>query len=267
MSRELIILNAIDKGDVTSITCPAAVKLPVKVMVVWNASDRVKSGTSGKFIEVKDESLKVEIEGYSGLLLKRETWSKRNQDGQVFGNKTQFPVILFFACTAVVHCSEEFVPGLIYVAVSRVRTAEDIQILRFKPSQLFQPPADVLKVCSHSEEESADLTCCVNQQRSLRLWFPLVLQCAWTYLFPLYTVTEKLTQHHESEEVNFSVSDMPSEGLAKQRHVGRWAISKEPECYRRFILVYSQSTSTCQNVMIAHAKCDLLEENIIVQYG
>ncbi len=115
-------------------------------MVVWNVSDRVKSDTSGKFIEVKDQRLEVEIEGYSGLLLKRETWSKRNRAGQVVRNKTQFPVVLFFACTAVVHCSEEFVPGLIYVAVSRVRTAEDIHILRFKPSQLLQPPADVLSL-------------------------------------------------------------------------------------------------------------------------
>ena len=89
--------------------------------------------------------------------------------------------VLFFACTchktlgltlpsAIIHCSKEFVPGLTYVAVSRVRRAEDMQILRFRPSQLLQPPADVLEVCSHSEEESADLTCCVNQQLDRRIF-------------------------------------------------------------------------------------------------
>ena len=72
--------------------------------------------------------------------------------------------------SAFIHCSKEFVPGLIFVAVSRVCRAEDIQILRFKPSQLFQPPADVLEVCSNSEEKSADLTCCINQQLDRRIF-------------------------------------------------------------------------------------------------
>ena len=54
--------------------------------------------------------------------------------------------------------------------MTRVCRTEDIQILRFKPSQLLQPPADVLEVCSHSEEESADLTCCVFQQLDRRIF-------------------------------------------------------------------------------------------------
>ena len=48
------------------------------------------------------------------------------------GTRTQFPVVLFYASTchksqgltlpsAVIHCSKEFVSGLMYVAVSRVR--------------------------------------------------------------------------------------------------------------------------------------------------
>ena len=182
---ELLSFNAIDEGDVSGISCPADVKLllkpGVKVMVVWNVSDKVKNGTSANFIAVRDERLEVEIEGHGRLLLKQETWSKRNRAGQVVGSRKQFPIVLFFACTchktqgltlssAVIHCSKEFVPGLIYVAVSRVRRAEDIQILRFKPSQLLQPPEDVLEVCSHSEEESAGLTCCVFQQLDRRIF-------------------------------------------------------------------------------------------------
>ncbi|KAL9967257.1 hypothetical protein ACROYT_G025442 [Oculina patagonica] len=454
MPGELISFNSIDKGDVASISCPAAQKLllkpGVKVMVVWNVSDKVKNGTSGKFIAVKEDMLEVEIEGYGRLLLSRKTWSKRNRAGQVVGSRTQFPVVLFFACTchktqgltlqsAVVHCSKEFVPGLIYVAVSRVRRADDIQILRFKPSQLLQPPADVLEVCSHSEEESADLSCCSNQQLDSRffkvcdfgedfgeedgdapevlpidvypdglvssyfeegemdvvdlatvfvaldnsgsewshppehfniveifkaqklkeendqfgeerneaidkvlasfvpelkilsriLWLRLFQlmgdylasnhdevvivrkhltdvthkvyveiigsaeyrnelralfhvqelseamislgssMCMDIFVFFVHFIAEKFTKHHESEEVNFSVSDMPPEGLAKLRHVGGWAVRKELECYRKFIRqnVYSQSTSTRSSVAIAHAKCELLEENIIVQYS
>ena len=58
------------------------------------------------------------------------TWSKRNRTGQVIGTRTQFLIVLFYASTchkvqgltlpgAVVHCTKEFVPGLIYVAAGR----------------------------------------------------------------------------------------------------------------------------------------------------
>ena len=91
MPGELLSFNAIDEGDVSGISCPADVKLllkrSVKVMVVWNVSDKVKNGTSGNFIAVSDERLEVEIEGYGRLLLKRETWSKRNRAGQVVGSR------------------------------------------------------------------------------------------------------------------------------------------------------------------------------------
>ena len=66
------------------------------------------------------------------MLLKTETWSKANRTGQIIGSRTEFPLVLFYSCTchntqgltlpkAVVHCSREFVPGLIYVAVSHMR--------------------------------------------------------------------------------------------------------------------------------------------------
>ena len=58
---ELLSFNAIDEGDVSGISCAADVKLllkpGVKVMVVWNVSDKVKNGTSANFIAVRDERL------------------------------------------------------------------------------------------------------------------------------------------------------------------------------------------------------------------
>lgn len=74
---------------------------------------------------------------------------------------------------------------------------------------------------------------------------------------------------HETEEVNFNVSEMPVEGLAKLRHVVGWAVRKELERCRRYVRenMFSQSTDTRQSVKIAHAKCKLLEENVIVQYA
>ena len=47
------------------ISCPADVKLflkmDAKVMIVWNLSEDVKNGTTGKFFGVQGEKLEVQI--------------------------------------------------------------------------------------------------------------------------------------------------------------------------------------------------------------
>ena len=62
---------------------------------------------------------------------------------------------------------------------------------------------------------------------------------------------------------------MRVEGLAKLRHVSGWAIRKELERCIRYIrqTMHSQSIETRQNVHVTYAKCELLEEHIIVQYS
>ena len=103
MPGELFTFHALDEGNVSRISWPAEVKLllkpEAKVMAGWNVSDKVKNATSGLFIGVRDEKLEVEIGGLGRVLLKRETWSKRNRAGQVIGSRTQFPLVLFYACT------------------------------------------------------------------------------------------------------------------------------------------------------------------------
>ena len=61
---------------------------------------------------------------------------------------------------------------------------------------------------------------------------------------------------------------MPPEGLVKYIFVGGWAIRKELEHCRKFIRqnLYSQSTTISQSVLTAYTKCELLEDNVIVQY-
>jgi len=73
----------------------------------------------------------------------------------------------------------------------------------------------------------------------------------------------------ETEQINFNVSEMPLEGLVKLRHVAGWAVRKELERCRRFIRenMFLQNTETRQKVYAAHAKCELFEEQIIVQFA
>lgn len=141
MPGDLLTFDCVEEGNVTGISCPAEVKLLLKVgakvMIVWNLSEDVKNGSTGEFLGMRGEKLEVEIKNHGKVGLKRQTWSKRDRIGRVVGSRTQYPVILFYACTchktqgltlprAVVHCSKEFVPGLIYVGISRVRHPDDL---------------------------------------------------------------------------------------------------------------------------------------------
>ena len=66
--------------------------------------------------------------------------------------------------SAVVHCSQEFVPGLTYVAISRVRSAENVQLLDFNPKFLLAPPQNVLEVSSTNYEQiHEDKSCCCKK--------------------------------------------------------------------------------------------------------
>ena len=64
----------------------------------------------------------------------------------------------------MVHCSKEFVPGFIYVAISCVQHPGDLQVCKFKASKLLKPPADALNVCYSSQEDCDDPACYRKQQ-------------------------------------------------------------------------------------------------------
>ena len=183
ISGETFTFDCTDEGNVLGISCPADKKLLLKpntkVMVVWNVSDTIRNGSAGAFLGVTDDGLlevKVDVgdRETETVKLKRETWCKRERSGKVVGTRTQFPVVLFYASKChksqgltlpsdVIHCSKEFVSGLMYVAVSRVRNENNIQLLRFNPDQILKLPTEAINVCHTGKEGVADLSCCRNQ--------------------------------------------------------------------------------------------------------
>ncbi|KAJ7350134.1 hypothetical protein OS493_038316 [Desmophyllum pertusum] len=145
-------------------------------MLVWNKSDDLKNGSVGVFTGVRGDYLLVFFEGVGEVEITRQTWIKRSRSGQKAGSVTQFPLVLAYAVTchksqgltlasAIVHCSREYVSGLIYVAVSRVRSPEHIHILDFSPRQLLKPQRKAVDICTsqHLNAPVADLSCCRNK--------------------------------------------------------------------------------------------------------
>ena len=144
-----------------------------RVMLIWNKSDMLKNGSMGIFKGVEKETLRVDFDNVGVVLISRETWFRRNRQGDIVGSVTQYPLILAYGVTChksqgltlsseIVHCTGEFVPGLIHVAVSRVKKPDDLHVLNFNRKQLLKPPKQVIQICSsgHVCEPVADLLCC-----------------------------------------------------------------------------------------------------------
>ena len=125
-------------------------KTGCKVMLVWNKSDDLKNGSTRIFKGTRGDSLLVFFEGVGVVEINRETWVKRNRNGQKVGSITQYPIVLAYVVTchksqgltlasAIVHFSRKYISGFTYVAVSRVQSPAYITLTNFNCSRLMRP--------------------------------------------------------------------------------------------------------------------------------
>ena len=107
--------------------------------------------------------LRIDFPGVETVSISRETWVRRNRLGDKVGSITQYPIVLAYGITchkaqgltlpsAIVHCSTEFVPGLISVAASRVK--DDLRLLNFNRKKLLKPD-QVYFSCRQSTRRSS----------------------------------------------------------------------------------------------------------------
>ena len=121
---------------------------------------------------VDGDKLLVHFEKVGTVVIERVTWIQRNRQGETIGVVHQFPLTLGYAVTChksqglelpevVVYSSKEFVPGLVYVAMSRVRSADTLQVIGFSRSQVIPADPEVIAQCSRNTGECDHaLRCC-----------------------------------------------------------------------------------------------------------
>ena len=150
MPGEFLRFEATAEGDTIGMQCQAnktiLLKPGCKVMSLWKVSWWFEEWN----IRNVFRTVIVDIPKIAGKIgLKRETWNNRLTRGRLVGSRKQHPVVAMYTITchksqgrtlpAVVHCSKEFVPGLTYVACTRVKSSENIQVIAFKRSHLLHP--------------------------------------------------------------------------------------------------------------------------------
>ncbi|XP_068681255.1 uncharacterized protein [Montipora foliosa] len=181
MPGDLIEIKAEKKGEIRGIACPAEnvvyLKNGCKVMLLWNKSDQLRNGSQGVFVRMDGLHACVNFSEVGLVRIGKETWVKRDSQGSITGSITQLPLATAYALryhksqgqtfdAAVVHSSHEFVSGLHYVALSRVRSSKNLQLVNFKRKYLTPVPNIVTRNegSSVSEVTREDLSCCRFQE-------------------------------------------------------------------------------------------------------
>lgn len=176
---DLFTFEAIDKGNVSDIQCPAdrvlLLKPGCKVMLLWNKSNSLVNGSQGTFVCVRGDDAVVDFGSEGQVVVKRETWTNMSRTVDVVGSHSQIPLALMYAITChksqgltlpslVLHCSKEFVPGLMYVALTRVKSSHHLQIIDFNPNQLLLPVPECVNACeTHMDPLKGGTACCCKK--------------------------------------------------------------------------------------------------------
>lgn len=178
---DLIQFKSIDTGNTSglekSISGVLSLKTRCKVILLYNINDNLKNGYQGEFVSVdpeNDDKVIVNFPTTGSVRLSRKSWIKYAPNGEVRGSRTQFPIHPCYAITVhksqsltldsvVLHCAQEFVPGQTYVAMSRVKSSSNIQVINFHRRFLLPQPPELVNLACECIEPAESYSCCRYQ--------------------------------------------------------------------------------------------------------
>ena len=155
ISGRMFSLHAQDQGNVTTLDFTVGKTIHLKegcsLLLLYNISEDLRNGTTGKLVKVEEDSLTVAFPKVGHKKIARKTSYVHDRNGNVLGSRTQFPVVPSYAVTVhksqgmtlnsvMVHCTCEFVPGQTYVALSRIKKDDGLQVIGFRKSFLMPMP-------------------------------------------------------------------------------------------------------------------------------
>lgn len=197
--------TATDTGNLQGLDCPAPsvsyFKPGAPIIVLYNISANIHNGTRGFFVRKLGDDAAVIRVGGGEHVIHNVSWINVDVEGRSIGSRCQIPLKLHWAATVhkaqgltldkvVIHSSYEFTGGLLYTALSRVRSIDDVQVLGFRRQRVckrekeltdirnlphknlencpcfkdvsWQAPEDLQPSLEHDEISDGDLLECVQ---------------------------------------------------------------------------------------------------------
>ena len=143
-------------------------------MLLYNINDQLKNGYQGEYISkdpADENQVLVKFPKVGTIAITRRTWYNCDANGRIRGSRTQFPITPSYI---TVHKSQgltldsivvqEFVSDQTYVAVSRVRSEENLQVIGFQRKFLLPPPVELVNMDTSYLDHDESYTCCRHRR-------------------------------------------------------------------------------------------------------
>ncbi|XP_070548348.1 uncharacterized protein [Ptychodera flava] len=177
------VFHSIDQGELREIErrCLAPKTLIIKegapVMLLYNLSKELHNGCIGTYncVDVSGNPVVTFHDKYIHCAIPQRTWTYKDDHGREIARRCQYPLKLCWAITShksqgqtlqnvVIHAGTEFVCGQLYVALSRGKSTETIQLSGFHAERMLPVSKQVLtfynSLTTSTEEVHEGLTCC-----------------------------------------------------------------------------------------------------------